>query len=174
MIRTLGALALSLFLVGCGADAEPETKVDVAGVTVTVEPPTTLSVEEVQAFFAQIDATTTSTTIAPTTTTSPPATDPPSLPPPISPPVSVEGSDWDQWMMILAECESGVTPDLVPYGAFGFIGSSWVSYGGTDFAPVPYEATLEQQFVVVVRIVESHGGTFRNGFPGCARKLGMP
>ena len=47
--------------------------------------------------------------------------------------------------------------------------SSWVSFGGKEFADAPWLASRESQIVVAQRIWDVVGWA---GWPGCSKKLG--
>lgn len=101
-------------------------------------------------------------------------------PPPVSnstsaprPPV-VEPTDnkWDQ----LAQCEAGGNWAASGNGFGGGLQfmhqssySTWLSFGGGEFAPNPWDATREQQIVVAERVLASSGW---KAWPGCSRKFG--
>lgn len=117
--------------------------------------------------------TTTSTTIdlsfLNTTTTTVPvkrATTPPNF-------QEGDGSRWDQ----LAQCECGGNWGCNTGNGFGgglqFMHqssySTWLSFGGGEFAPHPWEATREQQIVIAERVLARSGW---NAWPGCSRKFG--
>lgn len=84
-----------------------------------------------------------------------------------------DGSRWDQ----LAQCEAG--GNWARNSGNGFGGglqfmhqpsySTWLSFGGGEFAPHPWEATREEQIVVAERVLASSGW---NAWPGCSRKHG--
>lgn len=83
------------------------------------------------------------------------------------------GSRWDQ----LALCEAG--GDWARNSGNGFGGglqfmhqssySTWLSFGGGEFARHPWEASREQQIIVAERVLASSGW---NAWPGCSRKYG--
>lgn len=84
-----------------------------------------------------------------------------------------DGSRWDQ----LAQCEAGGNWATNTGNGFGgglqFMHqrsySTWVSYGGGEFAPHPWEASREQQIVIAERVLEGSGW---KAWPGCSRKFG--
>ena len=84
-----------------------------------------------------------------------------------------DGSRWDQ----LAKCECGGNWGCNTGNGFGgglqFMHqssySTWLSYGGGEFAPHPWEASREQQIVVAERVLASSG---YKAWPGCSRKFG--
>ena len=86
---------------------------------------------------------------------------------------SGDGSRWDQ----LAQCESGGNWATNTGNGFGgglqFMHqnsySTWLSFGGGDYAPHPWEATREQQIVVAERVLARSGW---GAWPGCSRKFG--
>ena len=84
-----------------------------------------------------------------------------------------DGSRWDQ----LAQCESGGNWATNTGNGFGgglqFMHqssySTWLSFGGGEFAPHPWEASREQQIVVAEKVLASSGW---GAWPGCSRKFG--
>jgi hypothetical protein len=84
-----------------------------------------------------------------------------------------DGSRWDQ----LAQCEAGGNWATNTGNGFGgglqFMHqrsySTWLSFGGGEFAPHPWEATRDQQIVIAERVLDSSGW---NAWPGCSRRLG--
>lgn len=84
-----------------------------------------------------------------------------------------DGSRWDQ----LAKCECGGNWACNTGNGFGgglqFMHqssySTWLSFGGGEFAPHPWEATREQQIVIAERVLARSGW---NAWPGCSRKFG--
>lgn len=84
-----------------------------------------------------------------------------------------DGSRWDQ----LAQCEAGGNWATNTGNGFGgglqFMHqsgySTWLSFGGGEFAPNPWDATREQQITVAERVLASSGW---GAWPGCSRKFG--
>jgi hypothetical protein len=80
------------------------------------------------------------------------------------------GSVWDS----LAWCEASgnwATNTGNGYsGGLQFLHSTWVSYGGQQFAPRAHEATREQQIAVAERILADVGW---RAWPACSRRLGL-
>ena len=84
-----------------------------------------------------------------------------------------DGSRWDQ----LAQCESGGNWSTNTGNGFGgglqFMHqrsySTWLSFGGGEFAPHPWEASREQQIDIAERVLASSGW---GAWPGCSRKFG--
>lgn len=84
-----------------------------------------------------------------------------------------DGSRWDQ----LAQCETGGNWSANTGNGFGgglqFMHqrsySTWLSYGGGEFAPHPWEASREQQIDIAERVLASSGW---RAWPGCSRKFG--
>lgn len=80
---------------------------------------------------------------------------------------------WDQ----LAQCETGGNWATNTGNGFGgglqFMHgngySTWLSFGGGEFAPHPWEASREQQIVVAEKVLASSG---YGAWPGCSRKFG--
>lgn len=88
--------------------------------------------------------------------------------------VSADGTGrWDQ----LAQCETegnwAANTGNGFGGGFQFAHqsswSTWLSYGGSEFAPHPWEATREQQIVVAERVLAGSGW---RAWPGCSRRYG--
>ncbi len=84
-----------------------------------------------------------------------------------------DGSRWDQ----LAQCEAGGNWAANTGNGFGgglqFMHqrsySTWLSFGGGEFAPHPWEASREQQIDIAERVLASSG---YGAWPGCSRKFG--
>lgn len=84
-----------------------------------------------------------------------------------------DGSRWDR----LAQCESGGNWATNTGNGFGgglqFMHqrsySTWLSFGGGEFAPHPWEASREQQIVVAEKVLASSGW---GAWPGCSRMFG--
>jgi hypothetical protein len=170
-------VATGLFLIVASQPKTEETQ--------ALEPSTTTTVERVGENANSYLVDTTTTTILPTTTTtlSPPTTvSPPTtiVPPPpkttttqaptVEAPRIIHGSVWDR----LAECESG--GDWSYNGASGFDGglqflpSTWIAYGGGQFASYAWQASRELQIVVAERVLRGQGW---GAWPACSRKLGL-
>jgi hypothetical protein len=83
------------------------------------------------------------------------------------------GSRWDR----LAQCECGGNWGCNTGNGFGgglqFMHqrsySTWLSFGGGEFAPHPWEASREQQIIVAEKVLASSGW---GAWPGCSRKFG--
>jgi len=95
-------------------------------------------------------------------------------PPVIETSVSSDGSVWDA----IAQCESGGNWAINTGNGFGgglqFMHqrsySTWLSFGGGEFAPNPWEASREQQIIVAEKVLASSGW---GAWPGCSSKLGL-
>lgn len=106
-----------------------------------------------------------------TTTTSPRSAAAPKAGP--AAPVTPSGDRWDQ----LAQCESGGNWATNTGNGFGgglqFMHqssySTWLSFGGGEYAPHPWEASREQQIDIAERVLASSGW---KAWPGCSRKFG--
>ena len=85
-------------------------------------------------------------------------------------PSAAATSAWDK----LASCESGghwgINTGNGYYGGLQFLGSTWVAYGGAEFASRADLATREQQIVVAERIRADVGF---GAWPACSRKHGL-
>jgi resuscitation-promoting factor RpfB len=79
---------------------------------------------------------------------------------------------WDR----LAKCEAGgnwaINSGNGYYGGVQFDASTWRAYGGTQYAPLPHQATREQQIATAEKVRDDRGGY--GAWPACARKLGLP
>ncbi len=79
---------------------------------------------------------------------------------------------WDS----LAKCEAGgdwgTDTGNGYYGGLQFDRQTWVSYGGDDYAPLPHQASRDEQIAVAGKVRDDRGGY--GSWPACARKLGLP
>jgi hypothetical protein len=90
-----------------------------------------------------------------------------------TPPPASDASRWDQ----LALCETGGNWSANTGNGFGgglqFMHqrsySTWLSFGGEEFAPHPWEASREQQIDIAERVLASSG---YGAWPGCSRRFG--
>jgi hypothetical protein len=91
--------------------------------------------------------------------------------------VSSAGRPTGLWLA-LAKCESGANPKRNSgngyYGAYQFSQSTWEGFKGTRFAPTPLQATWAEQTFVAYRIWLHPKQGWKNGFPGCGKKMGYP
>ncbi|WP_271214953.1 resuscitation-promoting factor, partial [Pseudonocardia halophobica] len=87
-------------------------------------------------------------------------------------PVIADGAVWDR----LAQCEAGgnwaINTGNGYYGGVQFDASTWRAYGGAQYAPLPHQASREEQIAVASKVRDSRGGY--GAWPACARKLGLP
>ncbi|WP_306349471.1 resuscitation-promoting factor [Glutamicibacter sp. MNS18] len=74
----------------------------------------------------------------------------------------------------LAKCESGgnwsINTGNGYYGGLQFSASSWRAVGGTQYAPLPHQATPQQQIAAAEKL-RANGGW--GHWPSCSRKLGL-
>jgi uncharacterized protein YabE (DUF348 family) len=86
-------------------------------------------------------------------------------------PVITDGAIWDR----LAQCEAGgnwaINTGNGYYGGVQFDASTWRAYGGTQYAPLPHQASREEQITVASKVRDDRGGY--GAWPACARKLGL-
>ena len=90
-----------------------------------------------------------------------------------TPPATSSAERWDQ----LAQCETGGRWDANDGNGYGGAlqfahsasWSTWLSFGGGEFAPHPWEASREQQIDIAERVLASSGW---RAWPGCARLNG--
>ncbi|MFC4945727.1 transglycosylase family protein [Pseudonocardia sp. GCM10023141] len=84
-----------------------------------------------------------------------------------------DGSVWDR----IAKCEAtgnwAINTGNGYYGGLQFDAGTWRAYGGTDYAPLPHEATREQQIAVATKVRDDRGGGY-GAWPACSAKLGLP
>jgi hypothetical protein len=87
-------------------------------------------------------------------------------------PAISDGSVWDR----LANCEAtgnwAINTGNGYYGGLQFDAGTWRAYGGTDYAPLPHEASREEQIDVASKVRDDRGGY--GAWPACASKLGLP
>ena len=90
---------------------------------------------------------------------------------PSAPAVST-GSVWDS----LAQCESGGNWSINTgngfYGGLQFTRSTWLAYGGGQYAPTANLASREQQIAIATKVRDARGGY--GDWPACSAKLGLP
>ena len=83
-------------------------------------------------------------------------------------PASTSGLNWDA----LAQCEAtgnwSINTGNGYYGGLQYSASTWRAYGGTDFAPLPHQATREQQIAVGERTYADVGNS---AWPHCGSRL---
>ncbi len=85
-----------------------------------------------------------------------------------TPPPSDGTLNWDA----LAQCESGgnwaINTGNGYYGGLQYNEQTWLAYGGDDFAPLPHQATREQQIAVGERTYAARGDS---PWPSCGHHL---
>jgi uncharacterized protein YabE (DUF348 family) len=78
---------------------------------------------------------------------------------------------WDA----LAQCESGgnwaINTGNGYYGGLQFLQSTWLANGGGAYAPLPNEASREQQIAIATKVRDAAGGY--SPWPACAASLGL-
>ncbi|WP_342319260.1 resuscitation-promoting factor Rpf1 domain-containing protein [Corynebacterium mayonis] len=79
-------------------------------------------------------------------------------------------SDWDR----LAQCEAGgnwsINTGNGYYGGLQFSRSTWLAYGGGQYAPTADKATREQQIAIAERTLAGQGW---GAWPSCSARLGL-
>lgn len=79
-------------------------------------------------------------------------------------------SVWDR----LAQCESGGNWQIDTgngfYGGLQFLPSTWLGFGGGEFAPSAHLASREQQIIVAERVLATQGW---GAWPACSQRLGL-
>jgi uncharacterized protein YabE (DUF348 family) len=87
-------------------------------------------------------------------------------------PAVEDGSVWDK----LAQCEAtgnwAINTGNGYYGGVQFDAGTWRAYGGTDYAPLPHQASREEQIAIATKVRDDRGGY--GAWPGCSAKLGLP
>lgn len=166
-VAVIALLVAGVFVGRCSAPAaaqEPQP-------APTLEEPITLGSDgtaAAPAAIAELEAFLHSVT---TTTTTPRSAAAPKADP--AAPVTPSGDRWDQ----LAQCETGGNWSTNTGNGFGgglqFMHqssySTWLSFGGGEYAPHPWEASREQQIDIAERVLASSGW---RAWPGCSRKFG--
>ncbi|MGI5126128.1 transglycosylase family protein [Pseudonocardia sp. CA-107938] len=83
-----------------------------------------------------------------------------------------DGSVWDR----LAHCEAtgnwAINTGNGYYGGLQFDAGTWRAFGGTDYAPLPHQATREEQIAIATKVRDARGGY--GAWPACSAKLGLP
>ena len=91
--------------------------------------------------------------------------------PKLKAPAVPPGAVWDK----LAKCEAGgnwrSNTGNGYYGGMQFDAATWRSNGGHKYAPLPHQASREEQIAVAEKVRHSRGGY--GAWPACARKLGL-
>ena len=79
---------------------------------------------------------------------------------------------WD----MLARCEAtgnwSINTGNGYYGGLQFDRRTWLAYDGDQYAPLPHQASREEQIAVAERVRADRGGF--GAWPACSRKLGLP
>lgn len=87
-------------------------------------------------------------------------------------PAVEDGSVWDR----LAQCEAtgnwAINTGNGYYGGVQFDAGTWRAYGGNDYAPLPHQASREEQIAVASKVRDDRGGY--GAWPACSAKLGLP
>jgi hypothetical protein len=79
-------------------------------------------------------------------------------------------SVWDR----LAQCECGGNWHIDTGNGFSgglqFLPSTWLGFGGGEFAPSAHLASREQQIIVAERVLAAQGW---GAWPACSQRLGL-
>ncbi|MET9638410.1 transglycosylase family protein [Streptomyces virginiae] len=77
---------------------------------------------------------------------------------------------WDK----VAECESGgnwsINTHNGYYGGLQFSPSTWVAFGGSQYAPYANQATKQQQILIAEKVLASQG---QRAWPSCDPAAGL-
>jgi len=89
----------------------------------------------------------------------------------VAAPGLADSSVWDA----LAQCESGgnwaINTGNGLYGGLQLDRGAWLSNGGAAYAPLPSDATRQQQILISVKV---HADRGFSPWSSCARRLGLP
>jgi len=89
----------------------------------------------------------------------------------VAAPGLADSSVWDA----LAQCESGgnwaINTGNGLYGGLQLDRGAWLSNGGAAYAPLPSDATRQQQILIAVKV---HADRGFSPWSSCARRLGLP
>jgi hypothetical protein len=163
VVIAISAIATTVASAGTGSFSNDYSIVFVEEVSpVVVEEVTTTTTID----LSWLNTTTTTVYVAPVVVVE--------APPVIETSVSSDGSVWDA----IAQCESGGNWAINTGNGFGgglqFMHqrsySTWLSFGGGEFSPNPWEASREQQIIVAEKVLASSGW---GAWPGCSSKLGL-
>ena len=92
----------------------------------------------------------------------------------LSTPIATAHADSMNWDAIAA-CESGgnwaINTGNGYYGGLQFLQSTWLANGGGAYAPLPSQATREQQIAIATKVRDAAGGY--GPWPACAASLGL-
>lgn len=87
-----------------------------------------------------------------------------------SAPSVASGSVWDQ----LAQCESGgnwaINTGNGYHGGLQFSASTWLAYGGGQYAPTADQASREQQIAIASKVQQGQGW---GAWPACTARMGL-
>lgn len=85
--------------------------------------------------------------------------------------LTTSGCRWELWGKV-AGCESHHNWQINAYhdGGLQFHPTTWVNYGGREFAAYAYQAEPWEQMIVAERVLEKEGW---GAWPTCSRKLGL-
>jgi uncharacterized protein YabE (DUF348 family) len=87
-------------------------------------------------------------------------------------PAVSDSATWNK----LAQCEAtgnwAINSGNGYYGGLQFDAGTWKAYGGTAYAPLPHQASSQEQMAVASKVRDDRGGY--GAWPACAKKLGLP
>lgn len=180
-ILVLVAAIWVTLLVGCSTEHETAT------VVVPAETTTTISTEDLEVFYGELQKQEFYEYLSTTTTTTVPV--PIQVPAPVvDSPVEVaapqqvssgipDDSYWDR----MAQCETAGNWQHFPYGTWtgglGIYNQTWIGWGGGEFAPTAGQASREEQIIVANRIATlGYGNLGPAGYSawGCLSAVGYP
>ena len=83
-------------------------------------------------------------------------------------PAVSNGGKWDRIARARPPATGRSTPATATTAACSSTASTWRAYGGDEYAPLPHQATREEQIAVAERVREDRGGY--GAWPVCGRK----
>jgi uncharacterized protein YabE (DUF348 family) len=84
-----------------------------------------------------------------------------------------DGEIWDRLVQCEATGNWAINTGNGYYGGLQFDAQTWNAYGGAEYAPLPHQASREQQIAVASKVRDARGGTY-SAWPACRAKLGLP
>ncbi|OZM83902.1 transglycosylase family protein [Pseudonocardia sp. MH-G8] len=87
-------------------------------------------------------------------------------------PAVADGAVWDRLVQCEATGNWSINTGNGYYGGLQFDAGTWRAYGGTDYAPLPHQASREEQIAVASKVRDDRGGY--GAWPACSSRLGLP
>lgn len=147
---------------------EPTTTTTTIDVELAAEYAGQLQAAALEDFYERVIASTTTTTLPPPP---PPTTVYVPPPPPVQTSSGSFGWPWDQLVMCEASGNWHINTGNGFYGGLQFVQSTWVGFGGQQYASYAHLAAPWQQVEIAKKVQAVQGW---GAWPGCARQLGLP